>query len=193
MNQAAVKCAAAITVICLLCSPAWAINKCTAADGKVSFQDAPCLGAGQVISTRQTIAPPSVNGAVPDWKSRAAEADKRLAIVAAIDRREPAIGMNGGQLQQAMGLPNRINTGDYKTGSTQQRIYEQANTTWYVYTDGATVTAVQASIGPVKQSAPCPSGLEIGNAETSASSILLSPTERVARQREISEMRACGK
>ena len=182
--------AAAIT---LLSNYVMAINRCTAVDGKVSFQDAPCTGAGQAISARQPIAPSSVNAAVPDWKLRAAEADKRLVIVAAIDRREPAIGMNGEQLQQAMGLPNRVNTGEYKTGSTQQRIYEQANKTWYVYTDGAVVTAVQASIGPVKQSAPCPSGLEIGNAETSASSILLSPTERVAWQREISEMRACGK
>ena len=182
--------AAAIT---LLSNYVMAINRCTAVDGKVSFQDAPCTGAGQAISARQPIAPSSVNAAVPDWKLRAAEADKRLVIVAAIDRREPAIGMNGEQLQQAMGLPNRVNTGEYKTGSTQQRIYEQANKTWYVYTDGAVVTAVQASIGPVKQSAPCPGGLEIRNAETSASSILLSPAERVARQREISEMRACGR
>ena len=27
-----------------LLAPAWAINKCTDAQGKVSFQDAPCAG-----------------------------------------------------------------------------------------------------------------------------------------------------
>lgn len=177
----------------LLCSQAWAVNKCTGADGKVSFQDAPCVGKGEAITVRPAAAPSSTNSAAPDWKRLSAESDKRLAVLASIDRREPAIGMTFEQLQQAMGLPNRINTGEYKTGSTQQRIYEQAGKTWYVYTDGATVTAVQASIGPVTQSGPCPSGLEIRNAETSASSMLLSESERTARQREIRAMRACGK
>lgn len=36
------------TAACLaLAAPAWAINKCTGPDGKVSFQDAPCVGAGK--------------------------------------------------------------------------------------------------------------------------------------------------
>lgn len=36
------------TAACLaLAAPAWAINKCTGPDGKVSFQDAPCAGAGK--------------------------------------------------------------------------------------------------------------------------------------------------
>ncbi|WP_296903381.1 hypothetical protein [Polaromonas sp.] len=38
--------------VVLLHAPAWAINKCTEADGKVSFQDAPCLGKGEAISVR---------------------------------------------------------------------------------------------------------------------------------------------
>ena len=177
----------------LLCSQAWGINKCSGADGKVSFQDTPCTGAGEAITVRPAAALGTTNSAAPDWKRLSADSDKRLAILAAIDRREPAIGMSFEQLQQAMGVPNRTNTGEYKTGSTQQRIYEQANKTWYVYTDGATVTAVQASTGPATQSGPCPSGLEIRNAETSASSMLLSDSERSARQREIRAMRACGK
>lgn len=40
--------------------PAWAINKCTATDGKVSFQDAPCAGDGEKIEVR-----PSIEGATP--------------------------------------------------------------------------------------------------------------------------------
>ena len=37
----------------LLCSaPAWAINKCIGPDGKVIFQDAPCVGKGEVLNVR---------------------------------------------------------------------------------------------------------------------------------------------
>ena len=40
--------------------PAWAINKCTDANGKVSFQDAPCIGQGEKIEVK-----PAMQGAVP--------------------------------------------------------------------------------------------------------------------------------
>lgn len=41
-------------------APAWGINKCTGADGKVSFQDAPCVGDGEKIEVR-----PAMQGATP--------------------------------------------------------------------------------------------------------------------------------
>lgn len=40
--------------------PVWAINKCTDANGKVSFQDAPCAGQGEQIEVR-----PAIEGATP--------------------------------------------------------------------------------------------------------------------------------
>lgn len=182
------------TGLALLCSQAWAINKCTGADGQTTFQDAPCAGKGEAIKVQPASGQNINAAALPDWKQKAAEVDKRMAIRAAVERREAAIGMNGEELQQAMGLPNRINTGEYKTGSTQQRIYDRPGTTWYVYTDGQLVTAVQKSIGSAPAaSGPCPSGLEIRNAETSASSMLLSEAERKSRLAEIRQMKACGK
>ena len=36
----------------LAAAPAWAINKCTGADGKVVFQDAPCAGKGETLDVR---------------------------------------------------------------------------------------------------------------------------------------------
>lgn len=33
-------------------APGWAINKCTGADGKTVFQDAPCAGKGEKIEVR---------------------------------------------------------------------------------------------------------------------------------------------
>lgn len=180
----------------LACTQVFAINKCTAADGKVVFQDAPCAGKSEVVGNRSAVgqSPGAVAPAV-DWKAKAMEADKRLAISAAVDRREAMIGMNNEQLQLAMGLPSRINTGEYSTGNTQQRIYERGALTWYVYTDGKIVTAVQtsASLGAPAQPAACPSSLEIKNEETSASSNTLSEAERVVRQKRISAMRNCGK
>lgn len=41
-------------------APAWAVNKCIGADGKVSFQDAPCTGQGEKIDVR-----PSTQGVYP--------------------------------------------------------------------------------------------------------------------------------
>jgi len=42
-------------------APAWAINKCTGADGKVAFQDAPCVGGqSEKIDVR-----PAMEGATP--------------------------------------------------------------------------------------------------------------------------------
>lgn len=186
-------------LLAALCAPAWAINKCTGADGRVAFQDAPCSGKGQVLQVRPASGSDELRPVVPqpsDWKMKNAQIDARLAIQAAIERHEAVIGMSFGQLELAMGLPNRINTGEYKSGSTQQRIYERGQTTWYVYTDAALVTAVQTSMTPGagRQSAkPCPSAVEIRSAETSASSITLSDAERVERLRQIGEMRRCGR
>lgn len=34
-------------------APAWAVNKCTGADGKISYQEAPCAGQGGELKIRQ--------------------------------------------------------------------------------------------------------------------------------------------
>lgn len=39
-------------ILAALACPAHAINKCTGADGKVVFQDAPCMGHGETIEVR---------------------------------------------------------------------------------------------------------------------------------------------
>lgn len=39
--------ACAMALGCL--GPAWAVNKCTGADGRVVYQDAPCAGRGEVL------------------------------------------------------------------------------------------------------------------------------------------------
>lgn len=50
----------ACSLLLVFLAPAWAINKCTDASGKVSFQDAPCAGRGEKIEAR-----PAMQGATP--------------------------------------------------------------------------------------------------------------------------------
>lgn len=45
-------CAGVLLVGVALAGPSWAVNKCVGADGRVSFQDAPCAGAGGAIVVR---------------------------------------------------------------------------------------------------------------------------------------------
>lgn len=41
-----------LTIALWSAAPAWAINRCTGADGKTVFQDAPCTGKGEKIEVR---------------------------------------------------------------------------------------------------------------------------------------------
>lgn len=54
-----IRCAACALALGFL-APAWAINKCTDATGKVSFQDAPCAGQGETVEVR-----PAMEGGTP--------------------------------------------------------------------------------------------------------------------------------
>lgn len=54
-----IRCAACSLLLVFL-APAWAINKCTDANGKVSFQDAPCVGQGEKIEVRPAMPAPAV-------------------------------------------------------------------------------------------------------------------------------------
>lgn len=42
----------AAAALSVLCTPAWAVNKCTGPDGTLTFQDAPCAGKGERIEVR---------------------------------------------------------------------------------------------------------------------------------------------
>lgn len=54
--------AALLATVLLAAAPAWAVNKCTGADGKVTFQDTPCTGekAETVKIFKSDPQPPSV-------------------------------------------------------------------------------------------------------------------------------------
>lgn len=67
IKQAIVMCALALAF------PTWAINKCKGPDGKVVFQDAPCMGQGEKIEVRPA------SGRAPKAAAAATTADINAA------------------------------------------------------------------------------------------------------------------
>lgn len=191
---------ALLAITCLAASPAWAINKCTGADGKVVFQDAPCAGKGEALNIRPSsgASRPATAEAATDAKAKRdaeiAGINRRSEVRAAIQRGEPLVGMSRAELDQALGAPSKVNADNYSGVLKDQIIYDRPGQSWYVYTENGVVTSIQHRPSELQQTAVrCPSGLEIRAMETSASSITLSERERVQRRREIADARRCGK
>lgn len=189
---------AALAAIALAVSPAWAINKCTGPDGSVVFQDAPCAGKGEALKVSPAsghAAPAAAGDSAAKARAELAAVNRRADIRAAIERREPVIGMTEVELLQAMGQPDRANLANYNGTPHNQLIYERGARTLYVYTDAGLVKAIQNSesiAGARRAAVRCPTPMEIRSMETSASSITLSEEERVQRRKEIAEARKCG-
>lgn len=188
--------AAILMAIALAAGPGWAINKCTDASGKVSFQDAPCAGKGGEINVR-----PASGRAKPvaadEAQARLSQLKRDNEMSAAIRTHRPLVGMTMAQLKSAMGSPTQVNANNYNGSQNDQVIYERAQETWLVYTRDGIVESVQhrpgapIGIGTARRTDPCPSQHDIKSAITSASSLALSDVERSERWKSIREMQGC--
>ena len=96
---------AMIGLVCALCTThALAVNKCTGADGKISFQDAPCTGkggeikvtpgAGYSISSAPAAAAPGSSMASPTDRPKSATERQYEALKSERIRREKWLIMN---------------------------------------------------------------------------------------------------
>lgn len=87
-----VRFAGALLAIALCAGSAHAINKCTGPDGRVSFQDAPCAGKGEVFNPRATAQPPTPVAANPAKSASApqTEAQRLEGIVSNSQRKRRA-------------------------------------------------------------------------------------------------------
>lgn len=182
-------------VLLTQCLPATAVNKCTDAAGKVSFQDAPCAaGKAENLTIKPSagIAPSTVSSKPA---TDLATLNARGKIAEAIATGEPIVGMTASELNQAMGAPTTVNANDYNGIKKDQIIYERIGVTWLVYTDSGIVTAVQKrpQTSTVRAPVICPTGLEIRALETSASSILIGDASRAELLRQIGDAKKCGK
>ena len=189
----------ALLIAALIASgQAYAVNKCKGPDGSTVFQDAPCAGQGETIKVSPAsghASPESAAAGSARTRAELADINRRAETRAAIERREPLIGMTEAELLQAMGQPDRANLANYNGTPHNQLIYERGARTLYVYTDAGVVKAIQntESIAGARRAAVrCLSPLEIRAMETSASSITLGEEERVQRRKEIAEARKCG-
>lgn len=70
--------------------PVWAINKCAGLDGKVAFQDTPCVGKGEKIEVRPasgaSFSTPATPPVLEDAPKRQSEADRLNALTATSQR-----------------------------------------------------------------------------------------------------------
>lgn len=180
------------------CLVAHAQYKCIAPGGGVTFQQTPCVTGAH--STRLELAAPlprdpaAVASAASRLQRDAAAADWSAAVRRAIEARLPLVGMTVDELVQAIGMPRNINFSNYGRGPEEQRIYVGSARTWYVYTRGGYVTALQDVAGgdpTLAARANCPSAQDLRNEEVSLSSPFASDRER--RQVKLNETRQlCG-
>lgn len=147
--------------ICLLASamsviafPAWAINKCTV-NGKVVYQDAPCLDAKKVDISGAGKADPNSEGTAY-WKREAerqsrekSEQDARDAhhqkVQAAIYGKRVFRGMTSAEVVRSWGNPTKINTSIGSYGKHEQWVYDRGDfKAQYVYIENGVVTGMQS-------------------------------------------------
>ncbi|MGB7479640.1 MAG: DUF4124 domain-containing protein [Burkholderiaceae bacterium] len=162
-------------------------------DGKTVYTDAPCdVGSQQV---KKIDVPPSDPEGETVARLELAAQKRRLQMREAIQAGVPMVSMTQSELAEALGAPNRINTGDYASGSHDQLIYDRGDRTWYVYVTNGVVSSVQNTerIGSRHwQRAPCPTAIDIRNMEFDATKFGVQNTpEGRALRRKIQEAKNC--
>ena len=143
---------AVTVVLAALCTPAWAINKCTLADGKVVYQDAPCQGGGTTVNTSGAGQADANSGGSIYYKREAArlaseESAQMTAqarankISTAIYKRQIVVGMTADEARQSWGEPSKVNASVGSYGRHEQWVYPGSQ---YVYVQNGLVTSAQA-------------------------------------------------
>lgn len=121
-----------VFALAALCGPVWAINKCTAPDGKVSYQEAPC-GTAQGASELKVQSGPATT-----------DQDARFNNSIAVGK--IMVGMTAAHVRRAWGEPTKINVTLGASGRTEQWVYRGRNyRDDYVYLDNGIVRSVQGT------------------------------------------------
>lgn len=130
-------------VVVTLCAPAWAINKCTGADGRVVYQEAPCAGGKTINLSGAGQADPGSPQAT-QWKRVIARQAHDEKVAAAIGERKIFIGMTADEARQSWGAPNKVNTSIGSYGRHEQWVYDRGRSrAQYVYVENGVVTSMQ--------------------------------------------------
>lgn len=130
-------------VLAALCAPAWAINKCTGADGRVVYQEAACAGGKTINLSGAGQADPGSPQA-KQWRSVITRQAHDEKVAAAIAEQQIFIGMTADEARQSWGAPNKINTSIGSYGRHEQWVYDRGRSrAQYVYVENGVVTSMQ--------------------------------------------------
>jgi phosphoribosylformylglycinamidine (FGAM) synthase-like enzyme len=109
---------------------AMAANKCTAADGSVSFQDSPCAATTRSEAVKLDYVPPST------------ERDAKIGAAIAVGR--VRTGMTAAEVKRSWGSPSKINASVGSYGRHEQWVYERENyKNQYLYIENGILTSMQ--------------------------------------------------
>lgn len=181
---------AALAALVMACTPAQAqVYKCKDAGGRTVMQQHPCPDGGGKLDVRPASghAPAAPTGAtgetVSDGQARLEKLKRDNEMAEAIRTRRPLVGMTREQLLKAMGTPKTVNANNYQGVQQEQNVFEREDGTWYVYTRSGLVESIQHRPGVVAQQSqkpPCPTQLELRNAEVSASGYKATDAQKAA-------------
>jgi hypothetical protein len=170
--------------------------KCTAADGRVSFQQAPCdthKGA-----TAQAMAVPQANvveGNPAGEASLRSEAQRSQAVRLAIARGQLVTGMTEAEVVRLMGQPSVVNTDNVEGRVSRQLVYRYPDgSTRYVYTRDGLTYASQERPGTghtrqVEQRRTCFTDGEIHSANVEAGRITYTEGQKARNRAEVERMK----
>ena len=162
------------------------VYQCPGPGGQKVFQQSPCAGGKELdVKPVQQVGGTMLGGqAAPG----AGDVDRRLAILQAAARGEPAVGMTSDQLDRAMGAPHKVHVANYGGGPEEQRVYRRDGRTYYVYTRDGQVSGIQNQDTGRRKPA-CPSSRELREAETDASAVTPSYEERQRRAQRLADLK----
>lgn len=121
----------AALVLVAITLPAHAQFKCTAADGAVAFQQAPCSGSER---SEALVLPAS-----------SPESERPYAIRWALANRRIIAGMTRDEIRRVtLAEPDHVNVTVAAGGRSEQHVYRRPGATVYVYLDNGVVSAVQS-------------------------------------------------
>ena len=116
------------------------------ADGKTTYQQAPCSG-GQAVNTSGAGRGDPSSPATQQARREVAWAQRQGQIDISVASGQVFIGMTGGEAMKPWGAPHKVNRTVTASGSREQWIYKRPGIGWdqYLYVDNGLVSAVQTS------------------------------------------------
>lgn len=125
-------------------SPAWAINKCTGADGSVTYQEAACGAAAKAEAIKVPSGPPPTKW---DLMVRQAMAKARVNCKTDEIPYYPEIGWAEDRFLRCTRAgvlgPSAVNVTENESGISKQYVFRLVDA--YVYTKNGVVTSIQKS------------------------------------------------